>query len=32
MFIFDMCPHSWVVETPAKYEHDLKYLTYTFDK
>ena len=33
-FIFDRCHHSWAVETPAKYEHDWKYmyLTYTFAK
>ena len=32
MFIFDRCPRSSAAETPDKYEHDLKYLTYTFAK
>ena len=32
MFMFDRCHHSWAVETPDKYEHDWKYLTYPFAK
>ena len=32
MFIFDRCHHSWAAETPDKYERNLKYLTYVFDK
>ena len=31
-FIFDRCQCSWAAETPDKYERDLKYLTYVFDK
>ena len=31
-FIFGRCRRSWAAETPGKYEHDWKYLTYTFAK
>ena len=31
-FIFDRCHRSWAEETPAKYERDLKYVTYYCDK
>ena len=31
-FIFDKCHHSWAVETPDKYECDLKHLTNIFAK
>ena len=31
-FIFGRCHRSWAAETPGKYEHDWKYLTYTFAK
>ena len=31
-FIFGRCHSSWAAETPGKYEHDWKYLTYTFTK
>ena len=27
-FIFGRCHRSWAAETPAKYEHDWRYLTY----
>ena len=30
IFIFDRCHHSQAVETPAKYEDDLKIQTYNF--
>ena len=29
-YIFDRCHRSWAAETPGRYEHDWKYLTYTF--
>ena len=29
-FIFGRCHRSWSTGTPSKYEHDWKYLTYTF--
>ena len=31
-FIFGRCHRSWAAETPGNYEHDWKYLTYTFTK
>ena len=31
-FIFGRFHHSWAVETLGKYQHDWKYLTYTFAK
>ena len=31
-FIFDRCHRSWAAETPAKYERDLKYVTYYCDQ
>ena len=31
-FIFDRCHRSLAAETPAKYERDLKYVTYYCDK
>ena len=31
-FIFGRCHRSWAAETPGKYEHDWKYLPYTFAK
>ena len=31
-FIFNGCHHNWAADTPDKYEHDWKYLTYTFAK
>ena len=31
-FLFDRCHRSWAAETPDKYEHGWKYLTYTFAK
>ena len=30
--IFGRCHRSWAAETPGKYEHDWKYLTYIFAK
>ena len=30
--IFGRCHRSWAAATPGKYEHDWKYLTYTFAK
>ena len=30
--IFGRCHRSWAAETPGKYEHDWKYLTYNFAK
>ena len=32
IFIFERYHHSWALETPDKYESDLKYLTYTLVK
>ena len=31
-FIFDRCHRSSAAETPAKYERDLKYVSYYCDK
>ena len=31
-FIFGRCHRSWAAATPGKYEHDWKYLKYTFAK
>ena len=32
MLTFDSCHRKCAAETPAKYERDLKYVTYYFDK